>query len=592
MASKSNSAEEKDLNPLTSSAQSQVIDGKDTRQQEIMCKGGRDRDKLDVALSTTAKNRDIEKNPIGSIEESQISNGKHPSQKVKVEETATRTALEPPGSYAGPSVMEVKSNDAINIAETNMNSLDSQREGIEVSGHTKHTPIPCDEKTTNPNTHIKPNWSRNGLQFPFPRKRRSPGDNSNGTSTTQATIRLPSLLSYNSQWSNIVKSTSSKHHNDPKYDSKTISADSKNPSNNNIDSNVQIMRKEIENSKVRERFITSITNPGGKGVNITKDTSVAGRYDSKRKYLPFGFDESTKEACEREKYEVFQPTNSKWYQHMENRISIRQGNSIGFNPISIPHYQSWDPKTMQYSSRPENFDQPLAQLRLTFSSEKASKTRAYLFAAMNCNGDDSSCAIDPNATTSTSNVHQNFHHNVDDTSSRRDSGGDRFGRRHSLYLPTENTGFFPTNNTGLLNGLSAAAESSKSGRTLRNSFLQSFIGQQESSKRRFKPDTTTVEASEDHFRIGSNENPNFLNINSNQQVRGTILETPMKYRTQQGEYTYTSTHSVPKMKKKKGTPASKTKRKKKDCSPLRRSSRKKPRRNHDGDSSSSYSGEE
>jgi len=126
--------------------------------------------------------------------------------------------------------------------------------------------------------------------------------------------------------------------------------------------------------QIKEEFSLSITKGN---IPIQKDTSVTGKY-GKQNYKPYGFIPSTDKGCQQEIYEVIKPSPF-CQDYLKKQSNSLSSPSQHHENQSSNHYESWDPRTMQYIPKQGNL---LPQMSENPRFNAAAGTRAALLSFM------------------------------------------------------------------------------------------------------------------------------------------------------------------------------------------------------------------
>jgi hypothetical protein len=401
----------------------------------------------------------------------------------------------------------------------------------------------CDEiPSSNHSDNIVPPWSHLDSQFPLPKKDSGAPTltHINNAHNDEVSARRPKkceLSSYMEQWSQLKVTNSIPSEQQFNREENAVASSSMSPST--------MMKTEREraivNDKIQDDFFHAIATDK---IQIKNDTSITGRYNKNRKYEPFGFVPSTEDACKEEIYEIIKPSSSLLYNCFED------GEDKKNTPLQ--HYQSFDPKTLQYSPQPYNILQSLNGGAQFPVSGAAAKSRAALLSIMSTNNDNTS---DLNSDNNNNIINNNLANNnsLTGSSSRRDLGENYILKNRRLsYMDPNGTesgiDFYLGTGTNLNTNHPDAPNNS------------------------YCPDTSRVLPVDVSWPTGDSHN----NVrNRNNHTSRTNSST--KKRSQQ------SITSSAKKKKKNGG-------RKKDNSPPRRSNRKcSKRRSHDDPSTGSES---
>ena len=468
-----------------------------------------------------------------------------------------------------------------------------------------------------------PPWQTSGSQFPLPSRRQQ------GQDVRWCNSQKRYLSSFYQQWSNIkinmstassnqsciaqpppptTTSTSSLSLHNTKIEpgrSRPHMGSISNIQTEQIDKNIlSKTRKTLMKDQAREKFYRAIENDK---IQIKNDTSITGRYNTKRKYKPFGFVPSTEKACQEEIYEVIKP--SQYFDTDDHKNTPNQ-----------QHYQSWDPKTMQYSPQPYNMFQPLcngAKFPMTPGlTNAAATTRAALLSYMtkgsNTSPPDtrssanrmkrasfstrkrsSSLGLNLGIFDNEDKDHLQFDNNNNSSGNRISSNNSTmdidggFERRYSSFIPSaqSSSAFESMNELDLLpissggtnnNALSASSSSNRYTPFGSNSHSDDYAVQNN-----LTADTSSMKTGSNLWKLTDQNTSYSARPSSSSNKHRTKKQ---KQRSQEYSKRRKTTSPIPKRKKKNRDEASSSNKRKSSPS-VRRSGRKRQRRSFDDDSS-------
>jgi len=196
---------------------------------------------------------------------------------------------------------------------------------------------------------LKPNWEPNANEFPFLRNNRNAAvpllkaklseDKNDGQNCSYIIPSVSSSLkSYRQTWNKL------------KSQSKDAGSD--------LDRRVyDDFRRAVSSNKV----------------DIAVDTSITGRY-LKKKYVPFGFQPSSKEACEQENYKIIKLSNT------DTTPTAKSDLTTSISPLF--YYQSWDPVTMRYEPKLKSSEERAELVKSFPLGAAAASSRAALLSFM------------------------------------------------------------------------------------------------------------------------------------------------------------------------------------------------------------------